>query len=633
VDAESSDRRLAAILSADVVGYSRLMAEDEVGTIQTIHAYREAIRSLVEQHRGRVVDAPGDNLLAEFPSALDAVQCAVETQAVLRVRNQSLVENRRMLFRIGVHLGDIAVRGDGVYGDGVNLAARLEGLAEPGGVCISGTVHEQVEAKLDLRWVDLGEQSVKNIRQPVRAYRFVPGIAPSEVSRLPRSGWKVLRMGGLAAAALVGAVAAGAWLSWPAPLGLALDLAGASRPPVNPSLPDVPSIVVLPFTNISGDPEQEYFSDGVTEELTTVLSRNPLLFVSSRNSAFTYKGKPMNVAEVGRELGVRYVLEGSVRKAEGRVRITAQLIDATTNFHLWSESYDRELADIFALQSEISEEILAALQVEINEAELERIRDKPTENLNAYDLLLRGTFHFFRVTREDNARARSLGERVIELDPNYADAYALLAWTYLTEYGMAWSFDQEVISRGAELAHRALELNPSSFPTHLVLSRVHTFRGRRADAIAAAERAVELNPNSEGAFMILAVAQLEDGRYAAALQSLARALRLNPRGPGISLMLAYVNAGVGRRQEAVESWERVRADNPDMILARIPLAIHYESGDRPDEARTAVQEMLRVNPDLTAELAFDALPGKDRGVFDPEGGAQEIENLRRAGLP
>jgi TolB-like protein/class 3 adenylate cyclase len=371
---EAVEHKLAAILSADVVGYSRLMAEDEAATIRTLTDYREQIAVLVRQHRGRVVDAPGDNVLAEFPTALEAVRCAVEMQAVLRARNASFPAERRMDFRIGVHMGDVATEGERIYGDGVNIAARLEALAEAGGVCISATVHEQVRNKLDAGFTDLGDQTVKNIPDQVHVYRVqsrgqseTPARAKAAQGERPRR----LRTALLATAAILLLLGLGLWASWPRPLGLLIDLAGVSGPPVDPPLPDKPSIAVLPFANMSADPEQEYFSDGITEDLTTALAGNPLLFVISRNSAFTYKGRAVKIEDVGRELGVRYVLEGSVRKAGDRVRITAQLVDATTGGHLWSQRYDRDLSDIFALQSEMAEEILVAAGVEIGEADRE----------------------------------------------------------------------------------------------------------------------------------------------------------------------------------------------------------------------------------------------------------------------
>jgi adenylate cyclase len=630
VNPDAVERKLAAILSADVVGYSRLMAEDEAGTIRTLTDYREAIAMLVRQHRGRVVDSPGDNVLAEFPTALDAVRAAVEIQRVIRVRNADLAQDRRMEFRIGVHLGDVAVEGERVYGDGVNIAARLEGLAEAGGICISRTVREQVQDKLDLGYQDLGEQQVKNIPRPVYAYRVRPGAVPDEPVRPVSARRRRLRTAGLVAAAVVLLVAGAIWLSWPRPLGPLLDLTGLSGPPVNPPLPDEPSIVVLPFANMSGDPEQEYFSDGITEDLTTDLSRVPGLFVIARNSAFTYKGGAVPVETVGRELGVRYVLEGSVRKAGDRVRITAQLIDASTAFHLWSQRYDRDLADIFALQSEISEEILGALQVEIHEAERDRVLRKRTHHLGAYDAFMRALSHYWRATREDNAEARRFAERAIELDPSYADAYTMISATYAAEYSRGWNLDPSLLERAEELARRALDLNSSVPGGHLALGGVNLLRGRLDEAVAAAERAIELAPNWDFPHFFLATALARQGRFLAAAQEINRAMRLNPRPPAFYLVaVGWVNLRAGREREAVEMWERARAANPDLIHARVALASHYEEQGRHEEARAAVEEILRVNPELTAKQAATMAVERTGSEY-----LAEVEaHLRSAGLP
>ncbi|MBI3304547.1 MAG: hypothetical protein HYZ72_20990, partial [Deltaproteobacteria bacterium] len=353
------ERKLTAILSADVQGYSRLMGQDEEATIRTLTAYREVMATLIRQYRGRVVDSPGDNLLAEFASVVDAVQCAVEIQQALKARNTELPLERKMEFRLGLNVGDVVVEGERLYGDGVNIAARLENLAEPGGICISGTVYDQVETKLALEYEHLGEQTVKNIVKPVRVYR---------VRMEPPSPGQ--------------------------PQGVAPTISQPGLP-----LPDKPSLAVLPFVNLSSDPEQEYFSDGMTEDLITDLSKLSGLFVIARNSVFTYKGKAVKVEEVGRELGVRYVLEGSVRRADDRVRITAQLVDATTGYHLWAERYDRELKDIFALQDEITQKIVFALKVKLTKEEQERFRRYPTDNLEAYDSFLHGLEYFYRYTK------------------------------------------------------------------------------------------------------------------------------------------------------------------------------------------------------------------------------------------
>ncbi len=628
---ETVERKLAAILSADVVGYSRLMAEDEAATIRTLTDYREEIAMRVRQHRGRVVDTPGDNLLAEFPTAFDAVRCAVEIQGVLRALNASLPDERRMDFRIGIHMGDVSGDGERIYGDGVNIAARLEALAEAGGVCISATVHEQVRNKLDVGFTDLGDHTVKNIPDQVRVYRVQPRgqpEAPAPASASPGERPRRRRTALVATTAVLLLLALGLWASWPRPLGLLIDLARVSGPLVEPPFPDKPSIVVLPFANMSGDPEQEYFSDGITEELITDLAGVPDLFVISRNSAFTYKGKAVKVQDVGRDLGVRYVLEGTVRKAEGHVRITAQLIDVTTGFHLWSERYDRELSDIFALQSEISQQILVALKVELRDARLERVVRRMTRDLEAQDSLWRGLPHLLRFTREGNLEARYLHERAIEQDPDSAVAYQRAGYTYFFEYAYGWNLDPTLLDRPEELAQRALALDPSWSGTHQLLARLHLSRGQLAEAAAAAERAVELSPNSEFTHLVLGLALARQERFVAAMQSVARVLRLNPKAPSGNLtMVAYINFSAGRTEQAVELWEQVRATNTDMILARIPLAVLYESEGRHEEARALAQEILRVNGDLAAESAIDLARV---GGFDPD---DAIDLLRSAGLP
>jgi TolB-like protein/class 3 adenylate cyclase len=455
-----TEHRLAAIVSADVADYSRLMAEDEATTIRTLTDYREEVGMLVRQHRGRLVDFTGDNFLAEFPTALDATHCAVEMQRVLAARNADLPSERRMQFRIGIHLGDVTVEGERIYGNGVNIAARLEGLAEPGGVCVSRTVREQVRGKLALGFEDLGEQTVKNIPEPVRVYRLQfgeakPVTAHRQRSRSTRVFGKVI--GTIAVVSLLAGAAM--WATWPRPLGLLLDLTGLSDRSAYPSLPDKPSVVVLPFANMSGDPEQEYFSDGITEELTNDLAQNPELFVIARNSAFSYKRQAVKVEEVGRELGVRYVVEGSVRRSLDRVRVTVQLIDTTTGFHLWSEQYDRELTDIFEVQSEISREIHVALGAEIHDATITRQVHSFTRDLVAYDLYLKALSHFRRFTRADNLEARRLFERTIERDPNFAQAVGMLSATYGTEYAAQWNLEQNLLKSAEELARRALQLD------------------------------------------------------------------------------------------------------------------------------------------------------------------------------
>jgi TolB-like protein/class 3 adenylate cyclase/Flp pilus assembly protein TadD len=622
-----AERRLAAILSGDVAGYSRLMSADEEATVRTLAAYRQQVEALVGQHRGRLVDFTGDEFLAEFPSALNGAECAVEIQRVLAARNAAFAEERRVAFRLGLHTGDVRVEGERLFGEGINLAARLQALAEPGGLCISRTVHEQVSSRLDVGFDDLGEREVKNFPEPVRVFQArldgapqqAPSPAPSR--RLRRV---LLGAGGILLVAVLAL-----WLSWPRPLGLVLDLAGVSGLPVNPALPDKPSLAVLPFTNMSGDAEQEYFSDGISEDLITDLSKIPELFVIARHSAFAYKGRNVDLRRVGRELGVRWVLEGSVRRADDRVRITAQLIDAENGFHLWSERYDRELADVFAVQTEISREILKALRVEIRDARFEAMMGRRRPDLRAYDALLRGASHLQKFRRADLEPARRFFRQAVEIDPEYPEAVAFLGLTYFFEYAQAWSLDPALLGRARELADRALALDPDTAPAVALRSGVHLFRGEAAEGMTWALRAVELAPNLDPPHMYLAMAHAAEGRPLAALEAVQTALRINPGGhPAILTLLGVMNRRVGRSKEAVAFWEQARAANPDLVTARLGLAMLYEEAGRHEEARAVVQEVLRINPDLGAEQALGT--GASAFTGTPSG---SVELLRRAGLP
>jgi adenylate cyclase len=603
------------------------MSQDEAATVRTITAYREQVASLVREHRGRLADFSGDNFLAEFPTALDSVACAIEIQRVLNARNAGLAAERKMQFRIGVHLGDVLVDGERMYGDGVNIAARLEALAEPGGICISATVHEQVRNRLEVGFEDLGDRTVKNVPDQVRAYqvRLESGAAaePAERPTSRRGGRRIL-----IAAAVAGAAALAVWGAWPHLLGLAV---GGVLPSESPALPDVPSIVVLPFANMSGDPEQEYFADGITEDLTAALSGSSSLFVISRNSAFTYKGRAVRVEDVGRELGVRYVMEGSVRKSGDQVRIAAQLIDATTGFHVWSEKYDRRLEDIFALQSEISEQILGAVGASISAAELERIQRKPTQSLTAYDAVARAQARFLRFRLEGHAEARRLLERAIELDPGYAAAVSLLGSTYASRYGLLWSLDPEDLDRGESLARRAMELDPRLAHPNISLGAIALARRRPEQALVSLARARELSPSDYPAYLFTGIALGQLGRQSEALGYVQRGLRLNPRLSGASTfssVLAGIYSTIGRSDEAVGLWQRARESNPDLIMARLNLAAHHvRSGDLV-EARALVEEALRVQPALTVEHVL--AQGVVARVVDPESFGRD---LRAAGLP
>ncbi|HKA56736.1 MAG TPA: adenylate/guanylate cyclase domain-containing protein [Candidatus Binatia bacterium] len=488
------ERKLAAILAADVQGYSRLMGEDEVGTLRLLTAYRAVTDDLIQHHRGRIVGTAGDSLLAEFASAVDAMQCALDIQQALKTKNADLPSERRMEFRIGINVGDVIVEGPQIYGDGVNIAARLEALAEGGGICLSGTVYDQVENKLALGYEYLGEQTVKNIAKPVRVYRIHRG------AEAPASG----RGGG----------------------EVNLPLQSPALP-----LPDKPSIIALPFVNMSADPEQEYFSDGITEDITTDLSRISNLFVISRNSAFSYKGKAIKVRDISREMGVRYVLEGGVRKAGERVRISAQLVDATTDHHLWAERYDRPFTDIFALQDEIVQKIVTTLKLQLTLEEKGWVVRKHTDNLKAYDAFLRGMEYLRRYTKEANTQARQMFERAVALDPQYAEAYAWLGGTYWLAWVLRWSADPQTLERGLALGQKALALDDSLPASHVLLSGIYAQQQQYDQAITEGERAIALDPNNADCYEMQAEVQNEAGRPEEALRAVAQAMRLNPRHP------------------------------------------------------------------------------------------------------
>ncbi len=540
------ERKLAAIFSTDVAGYSRLMGDDEEATIRTLTAYRAVISSLIEHYRGRVVDSPGDNLLAEFASVVDAVRCAVEIQHALKEKNTELPDHRQMRFRIGINLGDVIVEGERLYGDGVNIAARLESLAIPGGICISGTAYDHVENKLALHYEYTGEQTVKNIAKPVRVYRIVSDESLGQESEnqkakgknqkakvedpKPRRGrpapWIIVGL--LLIAGVMVAVHYIPVSSFRVPQSA---IRTPEAPPAALPLPDKPSLMVMPFVNMSKDPEQEYFSDGLTDVLTSDLSKISSLFVIARNSAFTYKGKAVKVQDVGREMGVRYVLEGSVQKAGEHVRIVVQLIDAVTGYHVWSEQYDRPLTDIFALQDEIVQKIVTTLKLQLTLEEQGYIVRKTTDNLEAYDYYLRGLEYFSRFTKEANAQARQLYEKALKLDPQYAYAYAGLGGTYYIEWSWRWSQDPQTLEQVLAVAQKAVALDDTLPVAHGLLSLGYAQKGWYDQARTEGERTIALDPNSADSYGSLAEVLNFAGRPEEALRSVEQAMRLNPRYP------------------------------------------------------------------------------------------------------
>jgi len=622
-------RKLAAILSADVKGYSRLMGEDEKGTVRTLNAYKEMMSNLIHQYHGRVVDAVGDNILAEFASVVDAVECGVEIQKELKTRNGELPENRRMEFRIGINLGDVIEEGEQIYGDGVNIAARLESLAEAGGICISGTAYDQVENKLGLGYQFLGEQTVKNIAKPVRVYRVLmepeaAGKVIGEKRAKPRQWQRTVLI--VVAILIVGAVAFAVWKSYIRPTP---SVEIASKEKMAFPLPDKPSIAVLPFVNMSGDPKEEYFSDGITEEIITALSKVPHLFVISRQSTFTYKGKPVKVKQVSEELGVRYVLEGSVRKSGDKVRITAQLIDALTGHHLWADRYDRDLKDIFALQDEITMKIITALQVKLTQGEQAAMIAKGTKNLEAFLKCLQSLASLTTHTKEGNALGRKLAEEAIALDPKYSRPYVALAQTYILDVLLGITESPEKsMAKAMELIKKAISLDETDAAAHGVLGYMYTMMGQHDKAIVEAERSVSLNPNDASNLTRLSFVLNNAGRAEEAISLLKSVKRLNPTPPQpyyVHLSMAY--RLTGQYKEAIETAKEALRHVPNNQLAYLQLVTVYSMAGQEQEARAAAAEVLKINPKFSLEQYAKTLYFKNKSDTD-----RTLEALRKAGL-
>ncbi|MCH8155220.1 MAG: tetratricopeptide repeat protein [Proteobacteria bacterium] len=585
--AERVIRRLAAILAADVVGYSRLMGVDEAGTLARLKALRKDVFDpRIAEHGGRIVKLMGDGALVEFGSVVDAVRGAAAIQRAMAVHNAEVPEAQRIEFRMGINLGDVIVDGDDIYGDGVNVAARLETLAEPGGLFVSGVVHGQVEGKLDLAFDDLGEQQVKNIAKPVRVYR----------ARLDAG-----------------------------------EAAGSKPLP----LPDKPSIAVLPFTNMSGDAEQEYFSDGITEDIITELSRFPTLFVIARNSSFTYKGRAAKVQEIGRELGVQYVVEGSVRRAGKRVRVTVQLVEAASGNHLWAERYDRDLDDIFAVQDEIAHTVVATVAGRLDDVGAERARRKPPGNLAAYDYLLRAYQHVHRFTRTDIAAARSSLEKAIELDPDSARSHAFLGFTYVADWIWGTAGD-EALDRALASAQRAMALDDDDSWSHVVSGHVYKRRGQPEIALNYMEKAAALNPNDPSAVALMGNALDNMGRHAEAVECIKRAMRLDPFHPDWMFESLADALYLSRHYEEAGSAFKRFKEPPYWIHPKA--AACYAQLERRDEAREAVAAFERAvererregNPGASIEASVRMTQTYYKSQDDRD---HWLEGFRKAGLP
>jgi adenylate cyclase len=553
-----------------------------------LEAYREMIAEVIRNYSGRVVDSPGDNVLAEFASVVDAVECAVEIQKELKAKNEELAENRRMEFRIGINLGDIVEEGERIYGDGVNIAARIEGLAQGGGICISRNVYEQVKNKLNLGYEYLGEHTVKNIVEPVRAYRIL--MESNRDVQKKSEGLKV---------------------------------------------PDKPSIAVLPFDNISGDPEQEYFSDGITEEIITALSKVPKMFVIARNSTFTYKAKPVKVQQVGEELGVTYVLEGSVRKAGNRVRITAQLVDTVNGHHLWAERYERDLQDIFALQDEITYKILTALQVTLTEGEQAQVWATRTDNLDAFLKYLQARRYFALFTKEGYAFARQLAQEAISLDKKYTDPYVLIAWSHWSDGRFGWSESRSESFKQAYLAAQQAQVLDDAHPgVHILLGGLHLYQREYEKAIAEGQRALALGPNDAEIHAIMAHILRFAGRFEEAIALVQKALRLQPSYTSWYLgELAMCYYYVGRHEEAIklaEEFFKLALSRGEKFISYYYYAIaamNYIRLGRNQEAQQAAAQITSLFPEYS--LKWD----RQFSVYKyPEHLERQHEDLRKAGL-
>jgi TolB-like protein/cytochrome c-type biogenesis protein CcmH/NrfG len=585
---EPTQRRLAAIVSVDVVGYSRLMGVDEVGTLKALKNHRaELIDAKITEHGGRIVKTMGDGLLLEFPSIVNATECALEIQTAMADRNDDIDEDRRITFRIGINLGDIIIEGEDILGDGVNIAARIEAMSEPGGVALSHRTYEDVRDRLEAVFVDTGEHSMKNIARPIRVWQWLPETPDT-------------------------------------------DAQTTKSPQLLHS--DKPSIAVLPFDNMSNDPDQEYFADGLAEDIITHLSRFHWLLVTARNSSFTYKGQAVDIKRVGDELGVRYVLEGSVRKSGDRIRVTAQLIDAETGSHVWAERYDRDLEDLFGVQDEITESITGSVAPEFLSAEIGRAKRRDERSLSTWDVVMRANWFIHQNTKEDAVEARKLLRKAIEIDPLDSNAFSSLALTYVSDilYGWTPSAATSMVD-SVEAAQTAISLDNSDALAHATLGGMKVFAKQPDDAVRALEKAIKLNPNLAFAHGFLGAAHAFAGRYEPAVENIRRAVHLSPRDPNKPLWLASQLIAafyIEKYDEAIALCLEILDETPDFPSAHRGLTACYSMLGREAEAEAALAELLRVAPQLTIAQTRAGLP-----ITNPEVLERYLGGLRTAGLP
>jgi adenylate cyclase len=578
------ERRLAAILLTDIVGYSRLTGLDEEGTIAHQRAHREEVFApKIARYGGRIVKTTGDGMLVEFPSVVDAVKCALEVQTELVGRDADVPEDRRIKYRIGINLGDIVIDGDDILGDGVNVAARLEALATPGGICVSGNVYDHLAGKLEVVFEDAGEQTIKNVPRPIRVLHWHGGRA----ARHPNDASK------------------------------------------RPLLPDKPSIAVLPFTNLSGDPEQEYFADGIAEDIMIALSKLSQISVIGRNSSFSYKGQSMGAHEIASDLGVRFIVEGSIRKSGDRVRISSHLVDCETSGHIWADKFDRILTDIFDVQDEVTQRIAGAMAVALTADERERLRPSGPRNLEAYNLFMKGRAASREYFKEANDIAIIRLNQALDLEPDYSSAHAFLTFTYLADYFNQWRNEsKQSLDKAEEHALLAVEANGEDPYAYLALGKVHMWRGRHEEGIAAHRRTIELDPNFSVAYASMGYALHFAGHCEQAIKLIEKGMQLDPHHPSTRLhWLALPHFQLGRYREAIELLERLLSAKPDMDISRIVLAAAYGHLGCEEDAQVEWRMARQANPSYSLESRKAVLPYKDPGCFD-----RIVEGLRLGGI-
>lgn len=631
---ENYKRKLAAIFSADVAGYSRLMGEDEASTVKTLETYKQIMFSLIKQHRGRVIDAPGDNLLAEFASVVDAVQCGVAVQKEFKARNTDLPENRKMQFRIGINLGDVIEEGERIYGEGVNIAARIEELADPGGVSVSRSVFDQVKKRLAFGYADMGGHSVKNIEEPIHVYRVIPHPDKSQITipfidRKPKSWhWK-----GAFIAILISSVVV--WFNYQQKTKPEFELASVEK--MAHPLPDKPSIAVLPFDNMSGDPSQEYFCDGITEDLITDISKIRGIFVIARNSVFTYKGKSVKISKVAEELGVRYVIEGSIRREGDVVRINAQLIDATTGWHLWAERYDGKMDNVFDLQNSITKKIVSALKVKLTSEVQEQLANKETNNPEAYDAFLKGWTYYRQHKPEDFAMAVNYLKEAIKIDPNYSRANAALALVYWesAQY-QRWNYLNISYSEARLKVKEYLsEAMKAPVPlAHSVASQVHKREGRYQQAITEAAHAISLDSSDPDGYRAMAEALIWSGNSTQSIEFIDKAMRLDPNNTSYYMdLLGIAQFNLEQFENAKISLEKYTKTNPEAEWTYLWLAATNGHLGQHQDAKSAIDSFNK----RIAKLAWNYMSTLESvevlSLKDLRDEERLSEGLRIAGIP